>query len=58
MNHFLIIISSTHKSGLQVPTPAVVEEPDNDSSRKVTNKDCQICHLNIRHDQLHKFLKA
>lgn len=49
---------STHKSGLQVPTPAVVEETDNDSSCKVTDQDGQICHLNVWHNQLHEFLNS
>lgn len=48
--------ASTHKSGLQVPTPAVVEEADDDSSQEVTNQDGQVGHLNVRHNQLHKFL--
>lgn len=47
---------STHKSGLQVPAPAVVQEAHSDSSHKVTNQDGQISHLNVWHNQLHKFL--
>ena len=47
---------STHKSSLQVPAPAVVQEAHSDSSHKVTNQDGQIRHLNVWHNQLHKFL--
>lgn len=43
-------IASTHKSGLQVPAPAVIEEANNDSPQKVTNQNGQIGHLHVRHD--------
>lgn len=49
---------NTHKSSLQVPAPAVVQEANNDSSHKVTNQDGQIGHLNVRHNQLHKLLHS
>lgn len=51
-------IRSTHESGLQVPAPAVVEEANNDSSRKVTDQDSQKGYLHVWYDKFHKFLQG
>lgn len=47
----------THKSGLEVPTPAVVEKTNKHGSQEITNQQCDVgCH-GIRYDQPDELLQ-
>lgn len=47
-----------YKTSFEVPTPAVIHEPDKTSSEEIPDQDGEVCYQHVRHGQPHKLLQG
>lgn len=47
-----------YKTSLEVPTPAVIHEPDKTSSEEIPDQDGEVCYQHVRHGEPHKLLQG